>query len=410
MVDIISRASAAIISEFTLKPQERYLNSFEEIAATAAMGAVNNFERESKQKLSRRNFDGIFLSSATASNVIGREGQHSWETIFASNFGISIDIHAFSKGSEALHHAITELSNKGSDVNFIILAGCDKRSDEQHVGDISNKSIDPNLRLWNWNWQNVYATTTSKYLYETMTTHADLMAVAVNDMYNASNKKDKKLKDFLPMMKKRQRLNYDPLTTADFAPTIYDGAVALILVAPELAFEYSKNPVFLTSSSSMTSPSEFWNNENPLSYPGLETAAKKSYKVANITANDIDIASVDTKVTMVGPLALEALGLMEFPALKQISEHVSSLNPDYSERHIKFQSKDGSDLIVNPCGSTYVSGNIPGVAGLYRLISLYQQLRGKAPNQVLPEPRIGLLQEQSASGMKQMVHILEVEK
>jgi len=159
MVDITSRASAAIISEFTLKPQERYLHSFEEIAATAAMGAVNNFERESKQKLSRKDFDGIFLSSSTASNVIGREGQHSWETIFASNFGISIDIHAFSKGSEALHHAISEI--KADEVDFVILAGCDKRSDEQHVGDKSNKSIDPNLRLWNWNWQNVYATTTS---------------------------------------------------------------------------------------------------------------------------------------------------------------------------------------------------------------------------------------------------------
>ncbi len=407
MVDITSRAAAAIISAFTLKPQERYLHSFEEIAATAAMGAVDTFERETKQKLSRKNFDGIFLSSATASNVIGKEGQHSWETIFASNFGISIDIHAFSKGSEALHHAISEIRAK--EVEFVILAGCDKRSDEQHVGDISNKSIDPNLRLWNWNWQNVYATTTSKYLYETMTSHEDLMTVAVNDMYNASVKKDKKLKDFLPIIKGQHRLSYDPLTNSDFASTTQDGAAALILVSPERAFEFSDNPIFITSSASMTSPSEFWNNQNPLSYPGLETAAQKSYKVANITSNDIDIVSVDTKVTMVCPLALEALGLIDFPALNYISKHIMSLGPDFSDSHIKFQSKNGTDLIVNPCGSTYVVGNIPGVAGLYRLISLYKQLKGKAANQLDPIPKRALLQEQSASGMKQMVHILEVE-
>ena len=74
MTDITSRAAAAIVSAFTIKPHERYLQSFEEIAAMAAMGAVNNLEHDSKIRLSRKDFDGIFLSSATASNVIGREG------------------------------------------------------------------------------------------------------------------------------------------------------------------------------------------------------------------------------------------------------------------------------------------------------------------------------------------------
>ncbi|MHA1893302.1 MAG: hypothetical protein ACTSX4_02250 [Candidatus Helarchaeota archaeon] len=408
MGDIISRAAAAIISTFTIKPQERYLQSFEEIAAMAAMGAVNELERNSNIRLSRKDFDGIFLSSATASNVIGREGQHSWETIFASNFGVNIDIHAFSKGSEALHHCITEI--KAGEVEFVILAGCDKRSDEQHVGDISNKSIDPNLRLWNWNWQNVYATMASKYLYESIASHEDLMAMAVNDKYNASSKKDKKMKDFLPFLtKKSRRLSYDPLTSDDFASTIFDGAAALILCTPEKAYEFVKNPIFITSSSSMTSPSEFWTQENPLSYPGLEKAAKRAYKFAKKTPKDIETVSVDTKVTIVGPLALEGLGLIEFPSLKTISQQIFSLDPNYSDSHIKFKSKYGNDLIINPCGSTYQLGNIPGVSGIYRLISLYKQLKGKSNNQLKPEPSVGLLQEQSASGMKQMVHILEVE-
>ena len=408
MVDVSSKAAAAIVSAFSIKPRERYLQSFEEIAAMAAMGAVNRLESESKIKLSRKDFDGIFLSSATASNVIGREGQHSWETIFASNFGINIDIHAFGKGSEALHHCITEI--KADEVDFVILAGCDKRSDEQHVGDVSNKSIDPNLRLWNWNWQNVYATIASKYLYESITTHNELMAMAVNDKYNASKKKNKVLKDFLPLMSnKKPRLSYDPLTTDDFALTTFDGAAALILCSPERAYEFNKNPVFITSSASMTSPSEFWTQDNPLSYPGLEEAAGKAYKFANITPKDVDLVSVDTKVTITGPLALEGLGLMKFPSLKTISEHITSLNPNYAESHIRYDVGSNKELIINPCGSSYVAGNIPGVSGLYRLISLYKQLKGIAKNQVEPLPKIGLLQEQSASGMKQMVHVLEVE-
>ncbi len=404
MGDNYSEATAAIIGSFYIKPMQRYLETFEELAVSAAMGVIKEF----KGHLSLNDLDAIFLSSATAGNVIGKEGQHNWESIFASNFGLNIGLHAFSKGTEALHHLITEI--KAQESELALLLGCDKRSDEQYFTDISNKGIDPNLRLWNWKWQNVYACTAAKYLHETNLIHDDLITMAINDRYNSTRNSNKKLKDFLPLIEKSEkRPLYDPLTEDDFAPTIFDGAAGVILCPSERAYDYCKHPVFVKSSTSVTSSSEFWNQKNMLSYPALISAAKKAYKAAQIEPENIDLVSIDTKVTIIGPLVLEGLEIMEFPALKKISKYITILDSDYDEPHIKYHNKTGYELIINPSGSTHYFGNIPGVSGLYRLIALYEQLTGQAENQVNNNPKLALLQEQAASGMKQMIHILEVE-
>ena len=404
MGEICTEAPVAIIGSFYIKPMQRFLETFEELAVSAAIGTIKEF----KGQLSLNDLDAIFLSSATAANVIGKEGQHNWESIFASNFGLNIGLHTFPKGSEALHHLITEIKAKESEV--VLLLGCDKRSDEQYFSDISNKGIDPNLRLWNWKWQNVYACIAAKYLYETNLIHDDLITMAINDKYNSTKDPTKKLNDFLPLIEKSEkRPLYDPLTVDDFAPTIFDGAAGLILCSSERAYDYVKHPVFMKSSTSVTSSSEFWNQKNMLSYPALAKAAEKAYKTAQIKSKDIDLVSIDTKVTIIGPLVLEGLGIMEFPALKKISKYITILDPEFNESHIRFHNNSGYELIINPSGSTHYFGNIPGVSGLYRLITLYEQLTGQAENQVNNNPKLALLQEQSASGMKQMVHILEVE-
>ncbi len=403
MGEIFTDAPVAIVGAFYIKPKQRYLETFEELAVSAAMGALKKFDGQ----FTLNDLDAIFLSSTTATNVIGKEGQHNWEAIFASNFGLNIGLHAFPKGSEALHHLITELKAKESDL--VMLLGCDKNTDVAYATDVSSKSIDPNLRLWNWKWQNVYACIAAKYLYETDLIHDDLITMAINDRYN-SKKGPKKLKDFLPMIEKSEkRPLYDPLTMDDFAPTLFDGAAGLILCTSERAYDYTKNPVFIKSSTSVTSSSEFWNQENMLCYPALKRAADKAYKTASIEPKDIDLVSVDNKVTIVGPLVLEGLGLMEFPALKKISKYITILDPEYNESHITYLNDLGHEIIINPSGSTPYFGNIPGISGLYRLIALYNQLTGQAENQVNKDPKLALLQEQSASGMKQMIHVLEVE-
>ena len=406
MTEVNSRAPVAIIGAYYITPNQRYLNTFEELAVSTTTGLIKEFEKRTQSHISLKDIDSIFLSSATAVEVIGREGQHSWESIFASNFGLNIDLHTFSMGSEALHHVISEIKAKEADL--VLLVGCDKRSDE-YLTDISDKGIDPNLKLWNWKWQNVYACAAAKYLYETDLTHDDLIMMAINDKYNSTQSSKKKLKDFYPIIEKSEkRPLYDPLTVDDFASTTLDGAAALLLCSSERAYDFVDNPVFITASASITSSSEFWNQEDPLIYPALIKAAEKIYKNANIKPQDIDLVSIDTKVTIIGPLVLEGLGILDFPALKRIAGDIMNLPSDYCETHIKYKLNSGKQLIINPSGSTYSFGNIPGVSGLYRIIALYEQLMGQAQNQVDTAPERAILQEQAASGMKQMLNLLEV--
>ncbi|MHA1298413.1 MAG: thiolase family protein [Candidatus Helarchaeota archaeon] len=400
----LKHADAAIIGTYLVPCREEYLISFEDLAASAAIGLINKIESKSKKRFHRIDFDGIFLSSATADAVIGKRGQMSWESIFASNFGLTARMHAFSKSSEALNAAVSAI--KAGDCKFVIVAACDKRSDQQHTIDVSDKSIDPNLRLWNWRWQNVYATLASKYLHETKLTHEDLISVAINDKFNAASS-PKRISQFKYLSaNSSSRLSFDPLTNFDFASTKNDGAAAILVTSIDNAKQYVDDPIYIKASVSTTGPSEFWNQENIFHYPALRKAAKIAYDKSKITPKDLDLVSVDTKVTIVGPLALEALKIMKFPALSKISERINKLSDSYEGTHIYFESEQGKEFILNPCGSTYVYGNVPGVSGLSRLIQLVDQLKCTARNQIENTPKTALLHEQSASGMKQMVHIL----
>ena len=201
------------------------------------------------------------------------------------------------------------------------------------------------------------------------------------------------------------------MTQADFASTRNDGSAAILLTSVERAKEFTKNPVYVTSSNSRTGPSDFWNQTNPLSYPALEKSVKKSFKKSGMQVWDLDLISIDTKATIMAPIALEAMEVWKFPALKEISDTINNLiKSQFQGSHIRFQNDKEQEIIINPCGSTYVRGNIPGVSGIYRLISVFQQLRGEGKNQIHPKPTSALLQEQSASGTKQMVNTLEVSK
>jgi len=108
---------------------------------------------------------------------------------------------------------------------------------------------------------------------------------------------------------------------------------------------------------------------------------------------------------LIDKLGINNLGIEPYKLIEM--GLIKSLPDNYGEKHIVYENDMGGSFILNPCGSTYVYGNVPGVAGLSRLIQLVDQLKGKAKNQVEKNPKIALLHEQSASGTKQMIHILE---
>ena len=406
--DIVTRAKAAIVGTFARPMREAYLTSFEELAATVTLGLVANVEAGLGHELHRSDIDGWFLSSSTAPEVLGKLGQRNWEASVAANFGIQGRMHVSSCGLEALNHAVHDI--KSGDCELALVGGFDKRTDEAHIGDISNKGIDPYLRMWNWDWQSVYSCQASKYLCENGLTSDDLIAVAINDLYNDCRRPDKRLGDFLGLRgRARRRPLYDPLSAYDFAPTRADGAAALMITRPDRAHEFTDHPVYITAAVGKTGSAEFWNQDETLSYPALSLTMEQAAREASVDLGTIGLLSVDTKVTIIAPLVLEGLGLMDIPALAGIAGELERLGEEYGERHLRFPSKQGDRFVLNPNGGSYVCGNLPGVTGLYRAVGMIDQLLNRAPNQVEGVNRIGLVQEQTATGLKQILLILEIE-
>ena len=408
MADVASRAKAAIVGAFTCPPKEKYLTSFEELAASVTLGLVSKIETECGRELHRSDIEGWFLSSATAPEVLGKLGQRNWDAIVAGNFGLRGRMHVSAGGLEAMIHAVHDIMSGDCELAFV--GGFDKRTDEAHIGDISDKGIDPFLRMWNWDWQSVYSWQASKYLCETGLTSDDLLTVAINDLYNANTGKEKRLADFLDLpLKARARPLYDPLSAFDFAPTQADGAAALLLTRPDRAREFTDRPVYITAAVGKTGSSEFWNQEDHLSYPALSLTTKRAAAQTALDLGEIGMVSVDSKVTIITPLVLEGLGLMDFPALREISGEIERHGAEYAGRHIRLHSRTGHKFVLNPNGGSYVYGNLPGVTGLYRTIGMVDQLLNRAESQVEGSPRAGLVQEQTATGVKQTLLILETE-
>jgi len=408
MADVASRAKAAIVGTFTCPSREEYLTSFEELAASVTLGLVSKVEAGCGRELHRSDIEGWFLSSATAPEVLGKRGQRNWEAIVAANFGLRGRMHVSACGLEAMIHAVHDI--KSGDCELVFVGGFDKRTDEAHIGDISDKGIDPYLRMWNWDWQSVYSWQASKYLCETGLASDDLIAVAINDLYNASDAGEKRLGDFLGLRSRaRERPLYDPLSAYDFAPTQADGAAALMLTRPDRAHEFTDRPVYITAAVGKTGSSEFWNQEDHLSYPALSLTMERAAGQTAVDLREIGLVSVDTKVTIIAPLVLEGIGLMDFPALADISGEIERLGEEYKRRHIRLRSSTGHKFILNPNGGSYVYGNLPGVTGLYRTVGMIDQLLNRAQNQVEGPPRAGLVQEQTATGVKQILLVLETE-
>lgn len=418
-----SPGDVVVVGMHYMPPQVRWEMELGQIMHDVVVNMTKNFEERVRKEtgksgfaIHRENVNDIFLSSQTAGSSIGKGGHTQWGTLFAEWFGYGQNIQQYGKSLDAIQAAIMAIRN-GS--NTVYVVAVEKKSDEQNLVDSSSKSIDPTLRIFNWDWQSIYANMAFEYFIKTQDRYQgttrkekfkafynELMAIGFNDRYNAGTST---LKDIIDSGKKMaSRTSYDPLTAFDFAENEVDGGCAMMLMPKRRADEIGVSPLAtIHCAVSRTNSSEFWMKDNMIEYPALKSAAQECYWGMGITTKDIDVFSIDTKVTIAGPLVLEGLGVLEYPSVPTIAKTVyKAMDPNYPYKHILFEREDGSHFIVNPTG---VSANLPGVNGAYQTIKVIEKMRGACkPLEV--DGQIALIQEQSAGGEKQNILLLEVNK
>ncbi|MFQ5987138.1 MAG: acetyl-CoA acetyltransferase [Thermoplasmata archaeon] len=171
---------------------------------------------------------------------------------------------------------------------------------------------------------------------------------------------------------------FRPLRTAEIAP-LADGSIVLVLASAEKAKELTDQPIWIRGIG--------WSSDSPW----LETrslaearyarwAAHQAYRMADIERprRRVDVAEVDDRFAYKELQHLEALGLAG-------GNRAGALLRD------GFYEMNG-DLPSNPSGGSIGVGNLLEASGLFRVMEIVRQLRGRAGEHQVEGATLGVAQ------------------
>lgn len=183
-----------------------------------------------------------------------------------------------------------------------------------------------------------------------------------------------------------------PMTLYDCSP-VTDGGALVLLVAEDVAKEFTDTPLYLIGSG-QASDGALAERETLSGIPAAEKAAEQAYAMAGLTPDDIDLAEVHDCFTIAEIMASEDLGF--FPKGEGWKAAMEGKT-----------ARDGEHPI-NTSGGLKAKGHPVGASGVAQVVEIWKQLRGVAgERQVQGNPRVGLTHNVGGSGQTCVVNIWE---
>jgi len=172
---------------------------------------------------------------------------------------------------------------------------------------------------------------------------------------------------------------------------ISDGAAAVILANEERSKRMNDTPIWIEGLGAASDAMLI--NERPTltGLAGSRLAAEEAYKMAGITARDIDVAEVHDCFTIAEIMAYEDLGFCEKGEGGKFIE--------------EGQSYIGGRTPVNVDGGLKSKGHPLGATGVSMAVEITKQLRGEAGNRQVSGAEIGLSHNVGETGQFAFVHI-----
>lgn len=171
-----------------------------------------------------------------------------------------------------------------------------------------------------------------------------------------------------------------------------DGSSCIILAGEEKAKALCKKPVWILGIGAASSPVNMAGRELFTGLTVGEEAGKQAYKMAGMSAKDIDVAEVHDCFTIAEMMAYENLGFAK---------------PGEGKDLIKSKEtyKEGS-IPVNVDGGLLSKGHPIGATGGSQIRTIVLQLRGEAGEMQVKDPEIGLVHNIGGVGLYGNVTIL----
>ncbi|MXX20825.1 MAG: thiolase domain-containing protein [Cenarchaeum sp. SB0665_bin_23] len=239
----------------------------------------------------------------------------------------------------------------------------------------------------------LFASMARAYLTEFDATEEDFAQVAVKNHNNGI---------LNPKAHLRKKITIDdvmssavvasPLKLYDCCP-FSDGASAVILCTEEFAKKVGGDYIRVTGSGRGGSPAALQGREHITTIPSTVLASKAAYKMAGITAKDVDFAEVHDCFTIAEVVDTEDLGFFEKgKGVEAVREGKTTLN---------------SDISINPSGGLKSKGHPIGATGVGQVVEVYDQLTDQAGPRTVNDAHIGITHNFGATGASCAVHVFE---
>jgi acetyl-CoA C-acetyltransferase len=238
----------------------------------------------------------------------------------------------------------------------------------------------------------LFAMIARRHMYQYGTTREQMAAVAVKNHANGAKNPQAHMRKVITM---EQALNgkpiAEPLTVYDCS-LISDGAAAVLIAPLERASEYSADPVRVLGIAQTSDQVALDQKADITTFIAVQQAAQKAYKMAGVTAKDIQFAELHDCFTIAEIVAMEDLGFVE----------KGQGGPYVLEGRTCLKG----ERPINTSGGLKSKGHPVGATGVAQICDVTLQIRGEAGERQVERHSLGLAQNLGGSGATAVVTIL----
>jgi len=238
----------------------------------------------------------------------------------------------------------------------------------------------------------LFAMIARRHMHEYGTTREQLAAVSVKNHSNGAKNPYAHMRKVITM---EQALAgkpiADPLTVYDCS-LVSDGAAAVVLAPLERAAEFTGKPVRILGIAQTSDYVALDEKPDITTLDAVRWAGAKAYKMAGLTAQDIQFAELHDCFTIAELLAIEDLGFVK--------------KGEGGPYTLAGRTCLQGERPINASGGLKSKGHPVGATGVGQIFDLAQQIRGEAGERQLKRNSIGLAQNLGGSGATCVVTIL----
>jgi acetyl-CoA C-acetyltransferase len=378
--------SVAIIGIGQTIISEHWDRSIRQIAAEAAIATLKDARRESA--------DGLYVGNMMSGSI---NSQNNLGALVADWAGLK-DIGAIkveaacASGAAAFRSGLMAVAS--GELESALIVGVEKMTD------LSGHNVTAGLAAaadadyeadMGVSFIGLNALIMRRYMHEYGWKHADFAPFSINAHANAMHNpfarlhQEISLEDF-----EKSTMIATPINLLDASP-IGDGAAGVYIVPADGI--QNKARILVKGSASATDSIAVHDRIDPLFLKAASISTQEAYRQAGVGPGDIDVFELHDAFTIMSVLSLEASGFAERGQAPRLG-------------------LDGEILLngripISTLGGLKGRGHPVGATGVYQLVEVTQQLRGKAGATQVPDARVGMVQNVGGSGATILTHILE---